>query len=424
MRTIVCLRLTGKEAAELVTSAVKLKANASVRQEIRTFAKAVPWLEQVESLLGAIIQCPDPRVQDLVSDLKQDDLAREIIRRVDNGPYGPSGRRSQPHGATKEDFFASILKDSESSVPSRDSARVRRQSRVSREIVSSNMDNGLSVIPTKEWQDNLSQHLASSSSSYDSSRTPRRRRLDSISPHSYPDWKGMYTMDTAEEEEEDLKATTEAIGELSLDENQEVGYIYSNELPVLISLQDRLLDLYFNYVHPMFPVLHKSRFLAQYNLRKQKVPNPQSTSPQQSPGSLRPESFQEVTPLLLFSIFAITARFCHDQMPLHVRGKMWEAGCDYLDSARAILTQVFHESRPSTVQSLLLLGYREFGIGTFKLIIVITLVMLNFLEGSQEQAWLFIGMAIRMRSKLVFRFGGRVALLTGIPSPEFVTEFG
>jgi hypothetical protein len=42
---------------------------------------------QVESLLGAIIQCPDPTVQSLVSALSQDELAREIIRRVDNGPY-------------------------------------------------------------------------------------------------------------------------------------------------------------------------------------------------------------------------------------------------------------------------------------------------------------------------------------------------
>lgn len=42
---------------------------------------------QVESLLGAIIQCNDPRVQSVVSDLRQDGLAREILNRVDMGPY-------------------------------------------------------------------------------------------------------------------------------------------------------------------------------------------------------------------------------------------------------------------------------------------------------------------------------------------------
>lgn len=109
---------------------------------------------QVESLLGAILQCPDQRVQNLVNDLRQDDLAREIIDRVDLGPYvgavtfpvglidsnndraqGPAGRRSQPAGATKEDFFASILRSNSAS--GRDTSRSRRQSRVSREIVSS-----------------------------------------------------------------------------------------------------------------------------------------------------------------------------------------------------------------------------------------------------------------------------------------------
>lgn len=42
---------------------------------------------QVESLLGAIMLCQEPRVQSIVSDLRQDDLAREILARVDMGPY-------------------------------------------------------------------------------------------------------------------------------------------------------------------------------------------------------------------------------------------------------------------------------------------------------------------------------------------------
>jgi hypothetical protein len=34
-----------------------------------------------------------------------------------------------------------------------------------------------------------------------------------------------------------------------------------------IHVQALLLDLYFTYVHPAFPVIHKSRFLAEYNSR-------------------------------------------------------------------------------------------------------------------------------------------------------------
>ena len=32
-------------------------------------------------------------------------------------------------------------------------------------------------------------------------------------------------------------------------------------------VQDQLLDLYLTYTHPLFPVIHKTRFLAEYNAR-------------------------------------------------------------------------------------------------------------------------------------------------------------
>ena len=32
-------------------------------------------------------------------------------------------------------------------------------------------------------------------------------------------------------------------------------------------LQDQLIDIYFTYVHPIFPVIHKARFLSEYNSR-------------------------------------------------------------------------------------------------------------------------------------------------------------
>lgn len=60
-------------------------------------------------------------------------------------------------------------------------------------------------------------------------------------------------------------------------------------------------------------------------------------SPQGHQSSPRPEPTQEVTSLLLLSIFAIAARFCDDEMPLPPKGKMWEAGCGYLDIARGLL---------------------------------------------------------------------------------------
>lgn len=57
---------------------------------------------------------------------------------------------------------------------------------------------------------------------------------------------------------------------------------------------------------------------------------------------------------------------------------MWAAGDSYLESAKKILDSTYAHSRPGTLQALLLMGYREVGIG------------------AMAQAWLYIGMAVRM----------------------------
>ncbi|KAJ7161307.1 fungal-specific transcription factor domain-containing protein [Mycena crocata] len=385
---------------------------------------------QVESLLGAILQCPDSRVQSIVSDLRTDELAREILGRVDAGPYGPSGRLDQPGGATKEDFFASILRSS-GSTPSNDSSRSRRQSRVSREKVSSIQDRGLSVVPTRDWQDNLSNRLASSSASgslitsFDISGVPltQRRRLNGSSNNLPvpPDWKDMYTLEGSEHEDNSHREAVEGIGALSLDEHQEVRFhgqtsglhllgrsnrtdgrkeggiwnlpmarvwppikdptqlVQEEDLEIELPpnhVQEHLLQLYFTYIHPVFPLLHKTRFLTEYNTRHINTP---ADSPAHSAGPLiKPEPAQKFSPLLLLAMFSISARFSDQDTPLPPKGKMWEAGGKYFNLAKSILARVLHRSRPSTCQSLLLLGYREFGIG------------------SMEQGWIYIGMAIRM----------------------------
>ncbi|KAF9270701.1 hypothetical protein L218DRAFT_993268 [Marasmius fiardii PR-910] len=408
---------------------------------------------QVESLLGVILQCPDLRVRSVVADLRQDDLARDILARVDMGPYGPTGRRFQAQNSTKEDFFASVLRSNDSVNSVRDQSRTRRQSRLSREKVSSNQDRGLSVVPTQEWQDNLSNRLASSSSTsspiYGSCPTSsppgqpatQRRRLET----SPVDWNNMYTLDpTSDSDEHDsLKDPTEGIGELSLTENQEIRFhgkasglhllskdnrtderneggiwmlpmarvwppskdqitqaVQESDFDVVLppaAMQDHLINLYFTYIHPVYPVIHKSRFLTEYEARSlieskgtylpllllqydlstllsRRTPEPIPTKF----SSPKPESSQQADTLLLLTMFAITARFVDSIEPVPSNGNMWEAGVEYLNGARAMLTKIFDRSRPSTVQSLLLLGYREFGVG------------------SMEQGWIYIGMAIRM----------------------------
>ncbi|KAJ7481823.1 fungal-specific transcription factor domain-containing protein [Mycena latifolia] len=61
---------------------------------------------------------------------------------------------------------------------------------------------------------------------------------------------------------------------------------------------------------------------------------------------------------------------------------MWPAGDAFLFRAKALLDASYAASRPSTCQALLLMGYREIGIG------------------AMAQAWIYIGMAVRMAQDL------------------------
>jgi hypothetical protein len=107
--------------------------------------------------------------------------------------------------------MASILR-SEQSGRSRE-GRSRRQSRVSREIVSSNQgleppiqpippaiflinfillpDVAPLPAPTVEWQDRLATRLGAGSGSSSHVHSPQRRRLNG----AHPDWDAMYTME-------------------------------------------------------------------------------------------------------------------------------------------------------------------------------------------------------------------------------------
>jgi hypothetical protein len=83
-------------------------------------------------------------------------------------------------------------------------------------------------------------------------------------------------------------------------------------------------------------------------------------------------------------MYAIAARYSEDAstpQPTDT-SMMWEAGDDYLNLAKVILDGTYASSRPSTCQALLLMGYREIGIG------------------AMAQAWTYIGMAIRMAQDL------------------------
>lgn len=108
-----------------------------------------------------------------------------------------------------------------------------------------------------------------------------------------------------------------------------------------------------------------------------------SLSDSDASGSMNANSrHRRVPTLLLLTMFSLAARY-DETTPLPPDpALMWSAGDEYLDKAKVILDKAYSSSRPSTCQALLLMGYREVGIG------------------AMAQAWTYIGMAIRMAQDL------------------------
>lgn len=92
---------------------------------------------------------------------------------------------------------------------------------------------------------------------------------------------------------------------------------------------------------------------------------------------------RRIPTLLLLIMFSIAARYMDDPAhPQPTDGSMWGAGDDYLAAAKRLLDRAFAASRPSTCKALLLLGYREIGVG------------------AMAHAWTYTGMAVRMAQDL------------------------
>jgi hypothetical protein len=223
----------------------------------------------------------------------------------------------------------------------------------------------------------------------------------------------MYTIESIEDADsydlDNESQVTEGIGQLTLDANQEVHFFgsssgvhllyemkkadpHDSQLPIVrtlpiatdisekhidvhlpaIEIQNHLLDLYFAYIHPVFPVIHKASFLADYDFSKHSdkfTPD----SPLSDSSGPKPER-SRISKLLLLTMFASAACYIGHNNPLYSREKTLEFGHDYLKDARSMLRNAIFHSKTSTVQSLLLLSYREYGFGSI------------------EQAWIFSGM--------------------------------
>ncbi|KAG6865247.1 hypothetical protein C0991_004128 [Blastosporella zonata] len=431
-------------------------------------------LHQTEALLGIMLSANDTRAQSLLRDIGKDPIAKEIINRVDNSPYGVKGRKWPGNAKPRAGLQASSC-DSSHSGSKEDLGKI--------DLTTTH--------PSNEWQDAVSAMLlalqndkqpdvhrlreTSSPSSLDASysnppsssitleghddgqrlaRRTRRRvgaedvtfhsndhtRTDgssSLRRHQSPLSQGVRYQDeirspyacsprrsslSSVESQSDGEITG-AAGQLSLNEDEQVRYHgkasglyllgnrervdgrneggiwrfpkarvwpplpsssnkaivdhdeYVGLLPGM-DVQEQLLDLYFQHVHINLPVIHKRAFIETFGADQ--VDSPQS-QPSASPFNRRP---RRIPTLLLFAMFAIAARHAEGTPKPKNSSTMWEAGDEYLNHAKTILDATYAASRPSTCQALLLMGYREIGIG------------------AMAQAWTYIGMAIRMAQDL------------------------
>ncbi|KAF5313415.1 hypothetical protein D9611_008569 [Ephemerocybe angulata] len=450
-------------------------------------------LHQTEALVGIMLATKDPRAHSLLEDLAKDPLAKEIISRVDNSPYGVKGRKHESGGASKprppggnsgsdsstpkdgtgkidltsthpsnewQDNVIAMLNvaagfeadktegaqdaladDRDEGMPgasgSRPPLRIVPPRPASSETHSSDENQSPAVrrqrrrIGEHDFSSHGLQYPSSanaSSLSLATSASAVRRRGRAFS-HTYSSLSPVHPMnqerrssssDSLSSDSED--ELTGAVGQLSLNEDEQVRYHgkasglhilhnkervdgrneggiwrfpkarvwppapdaqntlqeddhHQSQLPDQAT-QNRLLDIYFRNVHSAFPVIHKRSFFNVY-----KKTHSHSSESDDSPGfNRRP---RRIPTLLLLTIFAIAARYdSSGNPPPSDPTVMWSAGDDYLDAAKIILDQSYSSSRLSTCQALLLMGYREVGIG------------------AMAQAWTYIGMAIRMAQDL------------------------
>ncbi|CAG8712203.1 4301_t:CDS:2, partial [Racocetra persica] len=123
-------------------------------------------------------------------------------------------------------------------------------------------------------------------------------------------------------------------------------------------LSDHLLELYFNHVHPLFPIIYKPRF---FELLK---------------------DHEHPPCLLLNSMYCLASNFSDRLEVRKDRENPLTAGDIYFDRAKALLDNDYDRAHTTNIQALLLLSIREYG------------------TGKVTRSWIYTGIAARMAQSL------------------------
>ncbi|VDB85141.1 unnamed protein product [Peniophora sp. CBMAI 1063] len=404
-------------------------------------------LHQTEALVGILLAVDDMRAKSLLDDLAEDPLAKEIIRRVDASAYGVRGRARANEGVGKPEAKTKAMLEQDADLPAGHPSHPSNEWQDAMTIKLNSLAKSRGQTVTENEPDGARERVAkqlpvvvSVTQPTPSEQPRRRRRIGSRSrTRSRSDSRSPPTPDESTDEDGALAAE---VGQLSLNEESELrfhgkasglhllgvkdrsdgrneGGIWrfpksgvwpplpnglapvEREEALPISLpdaqsQEGLLELYFTYVHPSLPVLHKQAFLDDFRLGQVGTPPVMSSSSPPAPGSSPGSSTGNVgkrrtfvSRLLLLVIFSIGARFQSHHAPGAAQhapgpGALWPAGEEYFEAAKTLLARgaTYVSPRVSTCQALLLMAYREIGIG------------------AMAHAWLYLGMAIRMAHDL------------------------
>ncbi|KAL7281031.1 hypothetical protein ACG7TL_004333 [Trametes sanguinea] len=353
----------------------------------------------------------DIRSRSVIDELRKDELAAHILETVDVGPFGRAGREKRSIDPTKDNFFSSIVTDR----PKAQSHRSRRESRATRETVIENVisrADSVQLIPPYVSHDGSvptpggDEDLTDCADAFGNLSIDENREV-----RYHGNSSGLHLLVQAE------RTDGRAIKGIW---NFPMAKIWPGPHPLHSAAADprssnleirlppereqrRLLDVYFKYVNPAVPIIDEETFMSQYETMISGYPTSNQSHYSDPPmeNDIKPEQPQKLSDLLLFAVFACAASYIDPlerysasaplplatssgsgRPPGHEReaegeGRRMSAD-EYAACARRVLDTMYHESRSSTVQALLLLGVRGFG------------------TGSLEEGWLHVGMAIRM----------------------------
>ncbi|KZT36275.1 hypothetical protein SISSUDRAFT_1050132 [Sistotremastrum suecicum HHB10207 ss-3] len=391
-------------------------------------------LHQVEALLGVLIASNDPRAKSIMKDIISDPQAHEIVERVATSPYGQKARRkaaassgdgeghSHPRGTKNQRAplqpFSSPINEWQEQVGRRITQRAGGGSSYDHD---DDMGDGSALLssPRRQRRRLDSKPSKSSLRSHPSppSHVPTAPDYDSSSSTSSTLALGLGQLSLSENSQFRYHSKTSglhllaptarddlrneggiwrfpqariwppvAAGQRDLIDIERVERDIEARMPSY-ELQTDLFQMYFTYVHPILPIVDKESVLASFRASNpMNKPSPPAASPPNdgssaSTSTALPGSGQ--TPLLLLlAMWACAARFSSNDEPLPAPSLMWDAGDSYLYDAKALLNASYASSSPTTCQALLLLAYREIGIG------------------AMQVAWLYTGMAVRMAQDL------------------------